>query len=117
MDVVYVISNIYRYLSNFLTILRNTCYFTIVGIIICIVVFLINNMSEQLLTGNVAIATILVVLIMALILNLTAIGRQPVQKIQLSFKVKICINFTHRVITISVSLKDVNIDVTYSYNS
>ncbi|XP_025264770.1 cationic amino acid transporter 3 [Camponotus floridanus] len=56
-------------------------------IIICIITFLISNMSAYLLAGNVIISVTLVVFVIVLFLNLAAIGRQPVQKIELSFKV------------------------------
>lgn len=60
----------------------------ITGIIICIITFLISNMSAQLLAGNVVISVILVVFVIILFLNLAAVGRQPVQKTELSFKVR-----------------------------
>jgi len=44
-------------------------------------------MGAQLLEGNVIISVILAVFIIILFLNVAAIGRQPVQKIELSFKV------------------------------
>lgn len=56
-------------------------------IIICIITFLISNMSAYLLAGNVIISVTLVVFVIVLFLNLAAIGRQPVQEIELSFKV------------------------------
>ncbi|XP_011633327.1 cationic amino acid transporter 3 [Pogonomyrmex barbatus] len=56
-------------------------------IIICIITFLISNMSAYLLAGNIVISVILIVLVIVLFLNLAAIGRQPVQKVELSFKV------------------------------
>ncbi|KAL6436220.1 hypothetical protein ACFW04_004657 [Cataglyphis niger] len=56
-------------------------------IIICIITFLISNMSAHLLAGNVIISVILAVFVIVLFLNLAAIGRQPVQKTELSFKV------------------------------
>lgn len=57
-------------------------------IIICIITFLISNMSAYLLAGNVIISVTLVVFVIVLFLNLAAIGRQPVQEIELSFKVR-----------------------------
>lgn len=60
----------------------------VAGIIICIITFLISNMNAHLLAGNVIISVILVVLVIVLFLNLAAVGRQPVQKIELSFKVR-----------------------------
>ncbi|KAL6436222.1 hypothetical protein ACFW04_004657 [Cataglyphis niger] len=59
----------------------------VTGIIICIITFLISNMSAHLLAGNVIISVILAVFVIVLFLNLAAIGRQPVQKTELSFKV------------------------------
>ncbi|XP_072751687.1 cationic amino acid transporter 3 isoform X1 [Anoplolepis gracilipes] len=56
-------------------------------IVICIITFLISNMSAYLLAGNVVISVILVVFVIVLFLNLAAIGRQPIQKTKLSFKV------------------------------
>ncbi|KYM94033.1 High affinity cationic amino acid transporter 1, partial [Cyphomyrmex costatus] len=56
-------------------------------IVICIITFLINNMGVHLLAGNIVISVILGVLVIVLFLNLAAIGRQPVQKTELSFKV------------------------------
>ncbi|XP_014474610.1 PREDICTED: cationic amino acid transporter 3 isoform X2 [Dinoponera quadriceps] len=57
-------------------------------IIICIIAYLISKMGTQLIAGDVTISVILVILVIALFLNITAIGRQPMQKIeQLSFKV------------------------------
>lgn len=53
----------------------------------CIVTFLISNMGAHLLAGNIAISVALLVLVIILFLNLAAIGRQPVQKTELSFKV------------------------------
>lgn len=46
-------------------------------------------MGAQLLAGNVTISVILVVLVIVLFLNVIAIGRQPIQKTELSFKVGI----------------------------
>ncbi|EZA62579.1 hypothetical protein DMN91_005514 [Ooceraea biroi] len=56
-------------------------------IVICIITFLISNMGAQLLAGNVVVSVILGVLVIVLFLNVAAIGRQPVQKTELSFKV------------------------------
>ncbi|CAL1687717.1 unnamed protein product [Lasius platythorax] len=56
-------------------------------IVICIITFLISNMSAHLLAGNVVISVILVVFVIVLFLNLAAVGRQPIQKTELSFKV------------------------------
>ncbi|KAG5327168.1 CTR1 protein, partial [Pseudoatta argentina] len=56
-------------------------------IIICIITFLISNMGAHLLAGNMVISVTLSVLAIVLFLNLAAIGRQPVQKTELSFKV------------------------------
>ncbi|XP_012061678.1 PREDICTED: high affinity cationic amino acid transporter 1 [Atta cephalotes] len=56
-------------------------------IVICIITFLISNMGEHLLAGNMVISVTLSVLAIVLFLNLAAIGRQPVQRIELSFKV------------------------------
>jgi len=44
-------------------------------------------MGAQLLEGNVIISVILAVFMIILFLNVAAIGRQPVQKVELSFKV------------------------------
>lgn len=62
----------------------------VLGIVICIITFLISNMDAYLLAGNVVISGILIVLVIVLFLNLAAVGRQPVQKIDLSFKVREC---------------------------
>ncbi|EGI58548.1 PREDICTED: high affinity cationic amino acid transporter 1 isoform X2 [Acromyrmex echinatior] len=56
-------------------------------IIICIITFLISNMGAHLLAGNMVISVTLSALAIVLFLNLAAIGRQPVQKTELSFKV------------------------------
>jgi len=47
-------------------------------------------MSAHLLVGNVVISVILGVFVIILFLNLAAVGRQPVQKTELSFKVRKC---------------------------
>ncbi|KYM76403.1 High affinity cationic amino acid transporter 1 [Atta colombica] len=57
------------------------------SIVICIITFLISNMGAHLLAGNMVISVTLSVLAIVLFLNLAAIGRQPVQRIELSFKV------------------------------
>ncbi|EFN79322.1 High affinity cationic amino acid transporter 1 [Harpegnathos saltator] len=44
-------------------------------------------MGTQLVAGDAIVSVILVILVTVLFLNIAAIGRQPVQKIQLSFKV------------------------------
>lgn len=44
-------------------------------------------MGAHLLAGNIAISLILLALVIVLFLNLAAVGRQPVQKTDLSFKV------------------------------
>ncbi|XP_020300617.1 high affinity cationic amino acid transporter 1 [Pseudomyrmex gracilis] len=56
-------------------------------VIICIIIFLITNMGAQVIAGNVLVCVILLVLVIVLLLNLAAIGRQPSQKTELSFKV------------------------------
>ncbi|XP_018366564.1 PREDICTED: high affinity cationic amino acid transporter 1 [Trachymyrmex cornetzi] len=56
-------------------------------IVICIITFLISNMGAHLLAGNMVISVTLSVLAIVLFLNLAAIGRQPVQRTELSFKV------------------------------
>ncbi|XP_011692155.1 PREDICTED: cationic amino acid transporter 3 isoform X2 [Wasmannia auropunctata] len=56
-------------------------------IVICIITFLISNMGAHLLAGNMVISVILGVLVIVLLLNLVAVGRQPVQRTDLSFKV------------------------------
>ncbi|XP_018310158.1 cationic amino acid transporter 3 [Mycetomoellerius zeteki] len=56
-------------------------------IVICIITFLISNMGAHLLAGNMVISVILGILVIVLFLNLAAIGRQPVQRTELSFKV------------------------------
>ncbi|XP_025159705.1 cationic amino acid transporter 3 isoform X2 [Harpegnathos saltator] len=56
-------------------------------IVICIIAFLTSNMGTQLVAGDAIVSVILVILVTVLFLNIAAIGRQPVQKIQLSFKV------------------------------
>ncbi|XP_032687216.1 cationic amino acid transporter 3 isoform X2 [Odontomachus brunneus] len=56
-------------------------------IIICIIAFFINNMGTQLVAGDAIVSVILVIVMMILFLNIAAVGRQPVQKIELSFKV------------------------------
>jgi len=58
------------------------------GIVICIITFLITNMSTDLAEGNVIVCVVLAVLVIVLFLNLAAIGRQPAQRIKLSFKVR-----------------------------
>jgi len=65
------------------------------GIVICIITFLISNMGAHLLAGNMVISVTLSVLAIVLFLNLAAIGRQPVQRIELSFKVKECTRNTN----------------------
>ncbi|XP_036140854.1 uncharacterized protein LOC105835035 isoform X5 [Monomorium pharaonis] len=55
-------------------------------IIICIITFLINNMGTYLFAENV-VNLVVVVLAIVLFLNLAAIGRQPIQRTKLSFKV------------------------------
>lgn len=45
-------------------------------------------MGAHLLAGNVVTSVILVVLVIVFLLNLAAVGRQPVQKTELSFKVR-----------------------------
>ncbi|XP_011692166.1 PREDICTED: cationic amino acid transporter 3 isoform X3 [Wasmannia auropunctata] len=57
------------------------------SIVICIITFLISNMGAHLLAGNMVISVILGVLVIVLLLNLVAVGRQPVQRTDLSFKV------------------------------
>ncbi|KAL0128181.1 hypothetical protein PUN28_003439 [Cardiocondyla obscurior] len=61
--------------------------FFFLGIVICIITILINNMGAYLLAGNITISVILFILVIVLFLNLAAVGRQPVQKIELTFKV------------------------------
>ncbi|KYN31122.1 High affinity cationic amino acid transporter 1, partial [Trachymyrmex septentrionalis] len=56
-------------------------------IVICIITFLISNMGAHLLAGNMVISVTLSILAIVLFLNLAAIGRQPVQRTELSFKV------------------------------
>ncbi|XP_072751695.1 cationic amino acid transporter 3 isoform X2 [Anoplolepis gracilipes] len=69
-------------------------------IVICIITFLISNMSAYLLAGNVVISVILVVFVIVLFLNLAAIGRQPIQKTKLSFKDFVSMDFME-LITVS----------------
>lgn len=46
-------------------------------------------MGAQIIAGNVLVCVILLVLVIVLLLNLAAIGRQPSQKTELSFKVRL----------------------------
>lgn len=61
---------------------------TVTGIIVCIIAFFINYVSAQVLAGDVIVSVTLVMLVIVLLLNMAAVGRQPVQKIELSFKVR-----------------------------
>lgn len=58
------------------------------GVIICIITFLISNMGTDLVEGNVVTCVILAVLVIVFFLNLAAVGRQPVQRTELPFKVR-----------------------------
>lgn len=58
------------------------------GVVICIITFLISNMGAHLVEGNVVVCVILAVFVIVLFLNVAAIGRQPVQRTELSFKVR-----------------------------
>ncbi|XP_053970804.1 cationic amino acid transporter 3 [Hylaeus volcanicus] len=58
---------------------------------LCIVVFVIalfiNNVSENTFGNNIIETAVLVILVIILLLNLAAVARQPVQEVELAFKV------------------------------
>ncbi|XP_012214560.1 cationic amino acid transporter 3 isoform X2 [Linepithema humile] len=58
-------------------------------VIICIITFLISNMGTDLVEGNVVVCVILAVLVIIFFLNLAAVGRQPVHKTEVAFKMSL----------------------------
>lgn len=56
-------------------------------VVICVITFLISHMGTDLIEGNVVTCVILAVFVIVFFLNLAAVGRQPVQNTELSFKV------------------------------
>lgn len=60
---------------------------SILCVVIFILAFFLNNAGADAFAGNVAAAITLVVLVIILLLNLAAIARQPVRKVELAFKV------------------------------
>lgn len=63
------------------------CAIATFSIVIFILILIINNVEFSVTDGNVITFVIIAILIFILILNVAAIGRQPVQEIELSFKV------------------------------
>ncbi|KAK2585220.1 hypothetical protein KPH14_009924 [Odynerus spinipes] len=63
------------------------CAIAIFSLIVFILILIINNVDFDMTDGSVIIFVIVAILIFILILNVAAIGRQPIQQVELSFKV------------------------------
>ncbi|XP_014605421.1 PREDICTED: cationic amino acid transporter 3 isoform X2 [Polistes canadensis] len=57
------------------------------GLIVFILILILNNTEFNMTDDNVIVFVIMIILIFIIILNVASIGRQPVQQIELSFKV------------------------------
>ena len=97
---------IYIYILDMLSNSSDLQSLIVTGIVICIITFLISNMGAHLLAGNMVISVTLSILAIVLFLNLAAIGRQPVQRTELSFKVKECACNTNCTYTLIVKKLD-----------
>ncbi|XP_043685322.1 cationic amino acid transporter 3 [Vespula pensylvanica] len=57
------------------------------SLVVFILILILNHVELDITNGNVIVFVIIIILVFILILNVASIGRQPVQQVELSFKV------------------------------